>query len=362
MAFQRRGGKRPGDRVRRKGSSSETHDCQSADEKAFVLLLAVGIWVMLQSVNSPGRIAGQPTVVSTTAPLALQSVEGPIYHLAWSPDGKVIATATPKGIVLFDAVTLSPFQTIDPRERAESLAYSPDGRRLACICGEGLIKIWDVKSGQLLRTLTDDKFFTSVAFNPNGAQIASGDFDGNVKVWDANGDQLQFTLAGPKASVFRLAFSSDGLRILSGNLSGTVKVWHAITSEVIYASLENGGFFDIQFSADGRRMATSNQSGDAIKVWDATTGQLLTTLAPTRVFQFTFANHSGTIVCLCQEGVLVWDARNGQSLGKLAGYGPDISQIAASPDGKRLAIGTRDGHVKTLNWSLPTRTPPMVLG
>ncbi len=322
------------------------------------------------AVASPGPSLGSSPPVITTSPVEQSSaappvpsvtpaaLQGPIYSLTWSPDNKTIAAATSTGIVLFDASTLSPYQTIDPGERAESLVYSSDGLRLACTCGEGLIKIWEVKSGGLLSTLLNAKFFTSVAFNPNGTQFAGGDFDGKVRVWNANGNSLLFTLAGPQASVFRLAFSSDGTRILSGNLSGTVKVWNVTTGEVIHEFPDDSGFFDIQFSPDGRHVATSNQSGDTIRVWDVSTGQLLITLAQMRVVQFTFANQNRAIVCLCQEGTLAWDAGNGKALGRLAGYDPDISNMAASPDGQFLAFGTHEGKIKTLTWSLPMPTPP----
>ena len=325
---------------------------------ALTILFMLGLTAVIGACSPAPPISATTTPAHATATLTLQLAptatsiplpEAAINQIAWSPDGKMIAAVTRRGIVVYDRATLSPFQTIDQGEYAESVSFSPDAARLACICGEGLIKIWDVKSGQLLKTLADEKFYTRVAFNPNGAQLAGGDFDGRVKVWDANGDKLLFTLTGPVAEVSQIAFSADGARILSGSgANGTVKMWDARTGQLLNAFPEFSDFLGIEFSPHGTRMASTNQSGDVIKVWDMESGALITTVTQIRVFQFGFANDSKTIVCLCGEGILAWDASNGKLQDRLADYDPDIYHIASSPDGKQLAMGMRDGSVKVM--------------
>ncbi|MCL5952419.1 MAG: hypothetical protein M1132_11995 [Chloroflexi bacterium] len=296
--------------------------------------------------------------------------DDPVYRLAWSPDSKTIAAATAKGIVLFDAsgplegagsADLSPLRTIGPGGEIESLAYSPDGTRLACTCDQGHLKIWDAKSGELLKTLTDEKGFTSVAFSPDGAQIAGGTWNGSVKVWDAQGEKLLLTLPGPEGDVDALAYSPDSREILSGSsLSGTVRVWDANSGQVLHAFPDHRGFVGIEFSPDGRRMAASNIGGDSIKVWDVQSGALLSSM-PKEVVRFTFSPDGKEIVCACKEGLVAWDADSGLSVRTIAPSDPSLYSIAFSPDGKLLAEGTRDGKVKTITWSPPTRKPPSAL-
>jgi hypothetical protein len=300
--------------------------------------------------------SGAPPTIGASTP----STDGPVWSVAWSPDGKVIASATSKGIMLYDSATLSPTQTIDEREYAESVSFSPDGTRLACTCSPGVIKIWNVESGQLLTTLSDEQFLTSVAFKPNGTQIAGGTRDGRVKVWDGGDYRLLYVLSGLNDEVSSLAYSADGERLLAGSgLTGTVKVWEASSGRLLHAFPDYSPFFDIQFSPDGTRMATSDASGETIRIWDVNTGQLLTSIEQLSIARFSFTNGGQAVVCLCNDprGIPVWDAASGTARGTIPLDPRDIYSFAFSPDGTKLAVGTREGRVKNVFWGTLSPQP-----
>jgi WD40 repeat protein/tRNA A-37 threonylcarbamoyl transferase component Bud32 len=231
-----------------------------------------------------------------------------------------------------------------------SVAFNPNGQRLASGSIDGTVKVWDAATGQEIRTLkghTSPVF--SVAFSPDGTRIVSGSWVGMVKVWDAATGQEKLSLTGNIYDVISLAISIDGKRILSGSRDGTLKVWDAATGkEKLTLKGHSGVVSSVAFSSDGRRIASGSWDG-MVKAWDAATGEEKVTLK----------GHSGVVssVAFSPDGqrlvsgsedrtVKVWDAATGQEKLSLQGHGAQINSVAFSDDGKRITSGSRDGTVK----------------
>lgn len=106
-----------------------------------------------------------------------------------------------------------------------SVAYSPDGRRIASGSGDKTVKVWDAETGRELQTLTGHTdWVRSVAYSPDGRRIVSGSYK-TVKVWDAETGQELQTLTGYTDWVTSVAYSPDGRRIVSGLGDKTIKLW-----------------------------------------------------------------------------------------------------------------------------------------
>ena len=109
-----------------------------------------------------------------------------------------------------------------------AVAWSPDGKRIASGSNDGTVQVWDATDGGHVFTYRGhiDRV-NAVAWSPDGRRIASGSADGTVQVWDAANGGHVFTYRGHSGPVWTVAWSPNGKRIASGSADKTVQVWLA---------------------------------------------------------------------------------------------------------------------------------------
>src|SRR5262249_3122675 len=126
-------------------------------------------------------------------------------------------------------------------DKVTSVAFSPDGKQLATASPDRTVKVWDAETGKELRTLqayTDtigkvlyNAEVGSVAYSPDGKRLASASADGIVRLWDPLTGKLLFAIRGRSAPIGRVVFSPDGKHLASASSDMTVKVWDAETGQ-----------------------------------------------------------------------------------------------------------------------------------
>jgi WD40 repeat protein/tRNA A-37 threonylcarbamoyl transferase component Bud32 len=304
-----------------------------------------------------------------------------VHSVAFSPDGRRLVSASDDHTVkVWDAengqktLTLLGHTFWGP---GDCVAFSPDGQRLACSSTdqpmklEGAatgqnrtVKLFDAATGQLIRTLTGhtDQVW-SVAFRPDGRRIASGSGDRTVKVWDAATGQLFHTLTGHSDVVHSVVYSPDGRTLFSAGADRTVKLWDAATGQLI-RTLSTGHLGTVNCvacSPDGRRLASASDDQTVI-VWDTTTGlAALILIGHTLSIRSVGYSPDGRILASASadKTVKLWDAATGQETLTLTGHTANVEGVVFSPDGRRLASAGSDGTVKV--WDTATGQETLTL-
>ena len=194
--------------------------------------------------------------------------------VAFSPDSQVLAWGTGDQIKLREYASKSSFGFIGRNtitlnghtDDIRSVAFSPDGKVLASSVRAGMVKLWDTETGANIATLGGAG--GPVVFSPDGRILASCGNVQEIKLWNLETQTATMTLRGKAGAVFDLTFSPDGTTLVSGNGYGTIKFWDVATGENI-ATLKGhtGIVFSVDFSSDGTILASGSQDGTVL-LWD----------------------------------------------------------------------------------------------
>ncbi|HEV7892029.1 MAG TPA: PEGA domain-containing protein [Pyrinomonadaceae bacterium] len=242
---------------------------------------------------------------------------------AFNPNTRMLASFNGLSgpVILWDGQTNNKLKEFHWAEnRFSAIAFNSSGNVVAVGTQGGGIRLWDVSTGADVLTIKEGKDSDSIAMSPDGtvvAQASEGDF--SIRLWSTNDESTLKRLAGHTDDVSYMVFSPDNKLLATSSDDETVRLWDVETGRVkiLNTSTEVLGMGPLAFSPDGKTLVgIADNIGDdedadlKIRFWDATTGELRRTLTPSQ-------------------------------------SAPD--SIAFSPDGRQLAVGTRDKTILLLD-------------
>ena len=298
---------------------------------------------------------------------SLDGHSGKVSSIAFSPDGKRIASGShDKSVKIWDAGTCREVATLQGHtDKVLCVAFSPDGKRIA---SGGIDKTVNIRDAATGREITTFKGHTStvccVAFSPDGKRIASGGHDNTVMIWDPaiTGKAKATTLKGHTNRVSSVVFSPNGRLVISGSWDTTVKIWDAVTGRLVRTFNGHTSYlYSVSLSPDGKRVVSCAGAG-AVKIWDAITGMELRVLIEQDVFgvgvdSVAFSPDGKHIVSNNWGGLKIWDAASGRAIRTLKGGKSRVSSVTFSPNGRCIAAGSEDNAVKIWYAGEPGKQP-----
>ena len=243
------------------------------------------------------------------------------------------------------------------------VAFSPDGKQLATAGFDNLVKIWDPNGWKEVRTLTGHTGpVYCVAYSKDGATIATSSADKTIRLWKADDGSFLRDIKGHTDIVDCVAFSPDGKFVASGGGRDdkTVRLWNpADGKEMKNLGAHGGAVYAVAFSADGKFLA-SGGADMTIKIWDVMGQKELKTLkGPTGAVTALAYTADGTLLSVGQDRAFrVWDVNAGKEA-KILQQTPDkqddLYGLSVSPDGKSVATSGYSGWLTV--WNLADGKP-----
>jgi Tol biopolymer transport system component len=238
-------------------------------------------------------------------------------------------------------------------DAVNALTFSPDGESLASAGAEGLISIWNARTGRLSRTINWHRGSVNcLVFSPDGRYLASGDARGNVILWNVSSGGSVAYANDHWGWIGGLAFSPNGRYLAFGGEVSILTFWNihnpSRISDSGTTSLGSSKCREIRFSPDGRFIVAAH--GTQVSSGDAVPGSPLTCLVETKMhaaLAFSVAPDGGRIAAAFNDtSISVNDFRTGSEVHLLLGCYANISGLEYFPDGRLVAASDSDGTVE----------------
>lgn len=237
-------------------------------------------------------------------PLRIASIthEAKVNDLAFSPDGKFLATASDNGAVqLWNAATGEKAWSQNPGASADHLCFSRYGKYLAAT-NVDLLTVWDMNSREPVLSFKHPERISSVDLSMSERYVATGSYDKEVRVWDLTDGRLLWNKQFDKP-VVAATFSPDGVYLATATFDDLL-VLDVVTGRTISTLINDGGIPKFAFNPAGKEIVTV--SAGKARLWESTTGR--------QKFEVTHGNY--------------------------------IDAVAFSPDGAAFATGAADGFIR----------------
>jgi WD40 repeat protein len=301
-----------------------------------------------QLVTSSGDRTARVWDVAETQPIDRPSLATSNQDLAFSPDGAQLATASQRGVVVWDVATgESVVEPIPHSGPANAVAFSPDGGELAS--ADQTIRRWRLDGTAIGEPIEHFLDAYDLEYSPDGGLLASAGFDGVIRLWHAHTGEPVRRFSEGDSGVSDIDFSPNGAFLASAGLDGVTRIWDTSTGQLVGRfAAQDEAVTAVAYSPDGILVAAATNEG-LIRLWDVDSGAAVSVLrGHTRWVNTVAFSPDGTLLASGSDDATarLWDVTDGRLVGSpLTGHADSVTSVVFSPDGRLLATGSVDNTV-----------------
>jgi len=219
----------------------------------------------------------------------LQGHTAAVFRVDWSPDGRWLASGGHDGIVrLWDMQEGSSRVGREHTKLVNAVAWSPDGILVASASEDGLVLVWRAADGELLHRFEHAGLVGALCWSPNGEHLVSGAADGEkgvLSIWNVQQGRLLRTLEGHSGFIMSVDWSSEQESLVSVGTHGTLRWWNPEQGvNLATVQAHDAWARAVRVSPDGKTVASCGEDG-VIKLWDMHSYQHLATLRADRPYE-----------------------------------------------------------------------------
>jgi WD40 repeat protein len=304
----------------------------------------------------------QPGALPTPEPKTLLGGRGGVTSVAFSPDGKLLASASLDGLVQVWETGRWAGKRFFSVPSANCIQFSPDGKSLA-VAGEevgrpiGFVRCWDIVKGKITATIVIPGGGTVFAFSPCGKYMATGRGykERGVQLWNPGTGEEVKRLSGTKGYVKALAYSRDGRLLAAGDSDGAIRCWETDSwKEVGTIGAHSKAVLSLAYSPEGSFLVSGSEE-PRVRYWEAKTLEEKEGIVTESRFveALAFPRDGKLLAVGGHRHLQLWEVALGRPKEALAGHKERILALAFSPDGHFIATGSLDNTVKV--WDLRGR-------
>ena len=280
---------------------------------------------------------------------AMDSKQGLVHAVSYSPDGSCFATGGEDGTVkVYDAKRLKLLAELKGHSAwVKTLHFSPNSKVLATGSGDKSVRIWDTRTWREAAVINGHETpVIGVRFSPDGNFLASSGADQTAVLWDTSDFEPVSEVHG--GGIAALSFSPDGLLLASGTLNQSVVVWDMMTGDMLVELKgHRGTITSLSFSPDGRYLLTGSDDS-TIRVYEIPGFERTLKIRDhsSLVWSIAFSADSRIMASAGEDRILV--LRSIPDWGEVATFADHpkgVSGVAFSPDGKNMVSCGREGGI-----------------
>jgi WD40 repeat protein len=370
-----------------------------------------GMAYLSKSLNlDSGNASAQARVLSLMASrnwalpkYAALKQDNPVVMTRFNPDGKTMLTASGKEVRIWDVsgeTDAKALKILAHKQAVRYVDYSPDGQLIVSTSDDGVVQVWDAKTGEKKgKAFGHSDWVYTAAFSADSKLIVTASQDKSARVWNALTGEPKtdyFKLNGPvrwaaisadgkqaltaselaaqlwdvekgqpvgqpmvhEGGVYYVAFSPDGKFAATASGDKTAKIWGLGGTNATAQVLKHNDWVNqVQFSPDGRYVVTCSSDSTA-KIWEVPTGrQIGQTMQHGGAISMVAISPNARLVATASadRSARIWDLKTGLPQSEPLELGGEVKSVAFSPDGMWLSVGGADGYTKV--WSVSERRP-----